>query len=89
MQAFSIALHGRGWHRHPYGTPPAESERIALCVYFLSTLLGAAMSVFGKLCSQDGVHVFQLVFARSATLCLLTLPRLISKRINPFRLDAT
>lgn len=52
MQLFRIALHGR--RHHPYGTPPEDAERAALLIYFLSTLLSAAMSVFGKLCSAAG-----------------------------------
>lgn len=54
MQLFRIALHGRRHHHHPYGTPPEDQERAALLIYFAQTLLGIAMSVFGKLCSAAG-----------------------------------
>jgi len=91
-----ITLHGLHLHlhlcqrqRHPYGTPPDAEEAAALWLYFLSSVLGAAMSVFGKLCTAGGLHFFMLVAVRSSVLCLLVLPQLIRHRLNPFAVTET
>lgn len=84
MQLFRITLHGYGHRRHSYGTPPEEAEHSALLVYFFSSILGAVMSVTAKLCGAAGVHFFLLVTVRSAVLCLLLVPLLVRRRVNPF-----
>lgn len=83
------AIGGGNRRRGDFGVPSAQAERFALVVYFLSGILGALMSVCGKLATQAGAHFMLLTLFRSVVLTLLTVPVLVRQRINPFAITET